>query len=65
MVSVASNLIAASSQAVSQIWGRETAGFLVQVVVSDLAGHEGLLLEPLLKLSGVSDIRSNFPIQAV
>ncbi|TPM34156.1 Lrp/AsnC family transcriptional regulator [Mesorhizobium sp. B2-3-4] len=41
------------------------ADFLLQIVVPDLAGYERLLLETLLKLPGVSDIRSNFAIQTV
>lgn len=41
------------------------ADFLLQVVVPDLAGYERLLLETLLRLPGVSDIRSNFSIQTV
>lgn len=41
------------------------ADFLLQVVVPDLAGYERLLLDVLLKLPGVSDIRSNFAIQTV
>lgn len=39
--------------------------FLLQVVVPDLAGYERLLLDTLLKLPGVSDIKSNFAIQTV
>lgn len=39
--------------------------FLLQVVVPDLAGYERFLLGTLLKLLGVSDIRSNFAIQTV
>jgi Lrp/AsnC family leucine-responsive transcriptional regulator len=41
------------------------ADFLLQVVVPDLAAYERLLLGVLLKLPGVSDIRSNFAIQTV
>jgi Lrp/AsnC family transcriptional regulator, leucine-responsive regulatory protein len=41
------------------------ADFLLQVVVPDLAGYERFLLGTLLKLPGVSDIRSNFAIQTV
>lgn len=39
--------------------------FLLQVVVSDLAAYERFLLGTLLKLPGVSDIRSNFAIATV
>lgn len=39
--------------------------FLLQVVVPDLAGYEGLLTGKLLKLPGVKDIRSNFAITSV
>lgn len=41
------------------------ADFLLQVVVPDLAAYERLLLDTLLKLPAVSDIRSNFAIQTV
>lgn len=41
------------------------ADFLLQVVVPDLAGYERLLMGTLLRLPGVSDIRSNFAIQTV
>lgn len=41
------------------------ADFLLQVVVEDLAAYERFLLGTLLKLPGVSDIRSNFAIQTV
>jgi Lrp/AsnC family leucine-responsive transcriptional regulator len=39
--------------------------FLMQVVVPDLAGYERFLLDTLLKLPGVADIRSSFAIQTV
>ncbi|GAB1578206.1 Lrp/AsnC family transcriptional regulator [Bordetella petrii] len=39
--------------------------FLLQVVVPDLAAYESLLMEALLKLPGVSDIRSNFAIATI
>ncbi|MBN7822657.1 Lrp/AsnC family transcriptional regulator [Bowmanella sp. Y57] len=39
--------------------------FLLQVVVQDLRAYERFLLESLLKLPGVSDIRSNFAIATV
>lgn len=39
--------------------------FLLQVVVPDLPAYETLLLGALLKLPGVSDIRSNFAIATV
>jgi Lrp/AsnC family transcriptional regulator, leucine-responsive regulatory protein len=41
------------------------ADFLLEVVVPDLAGYERFLLGTLLRLPGVSDIRSNFAIQQV
>ncbi len=41
------------------------ADFLLQVVVADLPAYERLLLGILLKLPGVSDIRSNFAIRAI
>jgi Lrp/AsnC family leucine-responsive transcriptional regulator len=39
--------------------------FLLQIVLPDLAAYERLLLDTLLKLPGVKDIRSNFAIQTV
>ncbi|WP_097461458.1 Lrp/AsnC family transcriptional regulator [Mangrovitalea sediminis] len=39
--------------------------FLLQVVVPDLRAYERFLTGTLLKLPGVSDIRSNFAIQTV
>jgi len=39
--------------------------FLLQIVVPDLAGYERLLLDTLLRLPGVADIRSSFAIQTV
>jgi Lrp/AsnC family leucine-responsive transcriptional regulator len=39
--------------------------FLVQVVVPDLAAYQSLLLDKLLKLPFVKDIKSNFAIQTV
>lgn len=41
------------------------ADFLLQVVVADLPAYERFLLGTLLKLPGVSDIRSNFAIATV
>ncbi|OWJ63888.1 Lrp/AsnC family transcriptional regulator [Inquilinus limosus] len=41
------------------------ADFLLQVVVPDLAAYERFLLGTLLKLPGVTDVRSNFAIKAV
>ena len=39
--------------------------FLLQIVVPDLAAYERLLLDTLLRLPGVADIRSSFAIQTV
>lgn len=39
--------------------------FLLEVVVPDLPAYERFLLGTLLKIPGVSDIRSNFAIQTV
>ncbi|WP_254073560.1 Lrp/AsnC family transcriptional regulator [Acidisphaera sp. S103] len=41
------------------------ADFLLQVVVPDLAGYERFLLGTLLKLPGVTDVRSNFAIKTI
>jgi len=41
------------------------ADFLLEVVVPDLRSYERLLLGSLLKLPGVSDVRSNFAIRRV
>jgi Lrp/AsnC family transcriptional regulator, leucine-responsive regulatory protein len=39
--------------------------FLLEVVVPDLAAYEQLLLETLLELPGVTDVRSNIAIRTV
>jgi Lrp/AsnC family leucine-responsive transcriptional regulator len=41
------------------------ADFLLEVVVSDFAAYERLLLHKLLELPGVSNVRSNFTIRTV
>jgi Lrp/AsnC family leucine-responsive transcriptional regulator len=41
------------------------ADFLLQVVVPDLPAYERFLVGTLLRIPGVSDIRSNFAIQTV
>ena len=41
------------------------ADFLLEVVVSDLAAYEQLLLHTLLELPGVVDVRSNIAIRTV
>lgn len=41
------------------------ADFLLQVVVADLPAYERLLMGDLLKLPGVTDLRSNFAIQTL
>jgi Lrp/AsnC family leucine-responsive transcriptional regulator len=41
------------------------ADFLLEVVVPDLAAYERLLLEKLLGLPGVTDVRSNITIRAI
>lgn len=41
------------------------ADFLLQVVVPDLAGYQQFLVNVLMKMPGVTDIRSNFAIQTV
>jgi Lrp/AsnC family transcriptional regulator, leucine-responsive regulatory protein len=41
------------------------ADFLLQVVVPDLASYERFLIGTLLKLPGVSDVRSNFAIKSI
>jgi DNA-binding Lrp family transcriptional regulator len=42
-----------------------TADFLLEIVVADLAAYERLLLDTLLELPGVSDVRSNIAIRTV
>jgi Lrp/AsnC family leucine-responsive transcriptional regulator len=42
-----------------------TADFLLEVVVADLAAYERLLLDTLLVLPGVVDVRSNIAIRTV
>ena len=41
------------------------ADFLLEVVVPDLPAYEHLLLETLLELPGVTDVRSNMAIRTV
>ena len=41
------------------------ADFLLEVVVPDLRSYERLLLGSLLKLPGVSDVRTNFAIRTM
>ena len=41
------------------------ADFLLEVVVPDLPAYERLLLETLLELPGVTDVRSNVAIRTV
>ena len=41
------------------------ADFLLEVVVPDLRAYERLLLDKLLSLPGVQDVRSNFAIRTV
>jgi len=41
------------------------ADFLLEVVVPDLRAYERLLLEKLLSLPGVQDVRSNFAIRTM
>ncbi|MFL5829134.1 MAG: Lrp/AsnC family transcriptional regulator [Solirubrobacteraceae bacterium] len=41
------------------------ADFMFEVVVSDLAAYERLLLHELLELPGVSNVRTNFTIRTV
>jgi Lrp/AsnC family transcriptional regulator, leucine-responsive regulatory protein len=41
------------------------ADFLLEVVVPDLPAYEQLLLETLLELPGVTDVRSNVAIRTV
>src|SRR5262249_28141992 len=43
----------------------ETADFLAEIVVEDLAAYERLLTDTLLTLPNVSDIRSNFAIRTM
>jgi Lrp/AsnC family transcriptional regulator, leucine-responsive regulatory protein len=41
------------------------ADFLLEVVVADLEAYEHFLLETLLDVAGVSDVRSNFAIHTI
>jgi Lrp/AsnC family leucine-responsive transcriptional regulator len=41
------------------------ADFLLEVVVADLDHYERLLIGSLLKLPGVSDVRSNFALRTI
>ena len=42
-----------------------SADFLLEVVVADLSHYERLLLDTLLTLPGVADVRSNFALRTV
>jgi Lrp/AsnC family leucine-responsive transcriptional regulator len=42
-----------------------TADFLLEIVVPDLAAYERLLLDTLLVLPGVTDVRSNIAIRTI
>jgi Lrp/AsnC family leucine-responsive transcriptional regulator len=41
------------------------ADFLLEVVVPDLAAYEHLLLETIMELPGVTDVRSNIAIRTI
>jgi Lrp/AsnC family transcriptional regulator, leucine-responsive regulatory protein len=41
------------------------ADFLLEVVVPDLAAYERLLLETIMELPGVTDVRSNITIRTI
>jgi Lrp/AsnC family transcriptional regulator, leucine-responsive regulatory protein len=41
------------------------ADFLLEVVVPDLAAYERLLLETIMELPGVTDVRSNIAIRTI
>jgi Lrp/AsnC family leucine-responsive transcriptional regulator len=42
-----------------------SADFLLEIVVPDLAAYERLLLDTLLVLPGVTDVRSNIAIRTI
>jgi DNA-binding Lrp family transcriptional regulator len=44
---------------------RGAADFLLEVVVPDLAAYERLLLETIMDLPGVTDVRSNIAIRTI
>lgn len=57
--------VLALPQVISAFLVSGDSDFLLHVVVPDLRGYERFLTGTLLKLPGVSDIRSNFAIQTV
>ncbi|WP_181708216.1 Lrp/AsnC family transcriptional regulator [Chthonobacter rhizosphaerae] len=57
--------VAALPQVVSCHLVSGESDFLLQIVLPDLAAYERLLLDTLLKLPGVKDIRSNFVLNTV
>jgi Lrp/AsnC family leucine-responsive transcriptional regulator len=59
------NAVALLTEVVSCHLVSGESDFLLQVVVPDLRAYENFLLGTLLKLPGVSDIRSNFAIATV
>lgn len=59
------NAVALLTEVVSCHLVSGESDFLLQVVVPDLRAYENFLLGTLLRLPGVSDIRSNFAIATV
>jgi Lrp/AsnC family transcriptional regulator, leucine-responsive regulatory protein len=57
--------VAAMPEVVSCHLVSGAADFLLEVVVPDLRSYERLLLEQLLGLPGVQDVRSNFAIRTM
>jgi len=57
--------VAAMPEVVSCHLVSGAADFLLEVVVPDLRSYERLLLEQLLGLPGVEDVRSNFAIRTM
>jgi Lrp/AsnC family leucine-responsive transcriptional regulator len=57
--------VAAMPEVVSCHLVSGAADFLLEVVVPDLRSYERLLLEKLLGLPGVQDVRSNFAIRTM
>ncbi|MFV3314402.1 Lrp/AsnC family transcriptional regulator [Pseudomonas sp. NY15374] len=57
--------VSALSEVVSCHLVSGESDFLLQVVVPDLRAYERFLMEALLKVPGVTDIRSNFAITTV
>jgi Lrp/AsnC family leucine-responsive transcriptional regulator len=65
LASALEDAVAAMPEVVSCHLVSGAADFLLEVVVPDLRAYERLLLDKLLSLPGVQDVRSNFAIRTM